>query len=137
MENISIEIIIAIISPSVALISGLIMWYFNEKSKRAFQTYLEKLKLYENLIISVEGFYQGSKSIEKIQNFNRKMALAWMYCSSEVIEKADTFLETTRVGSGATDEQRDEALDCLMGAIRKDMKLALPPIKFKTWIASK
>ncbi len=130
------EILVAIVSPFIALISGLILWFFNERGKRAYQTYLEKLKLYEGLIIAIESFYQGSNAIEKRQDFNNKLALAWMYCSKNVLEKADAFLETTRVGNTVSDEGRAEALDQFMKAIRKDMQLGLPTVKFKPWIST-
>lgn len=131
MENIAV-----IVSPFIALISGVVLWYFNEKGKRAFQIYVEKLRLYEDLIMSLDSFYQGSDAVEKRQDFNNKMRLAWMYCSKEVIEKGDDFLETTRTGSKASYEERNDALDALMRAIRSDMKLKLPLVKFKTWISN-
>ena len=130
------EILTIIISPFIALISGLILWLLNEHSKRQHQVYLEKLKLYEELIISLEGFYLGATDKNKIQSFNRSMAIAWMYCSKEVLEKGDAFLEKTRLNNDFSDEQRDHALDAFIKSIRQDMKLENPNVNFKLWIGS-
>ncbi len=131
MENIAV-----VVSPFIALISGIVLWYFNERGKRAFQIYVEKLRLYEELIDSLDSFYQGAGAVDKRQNFNNKMRLAWMYCSRDVIERGDDFLETTRVGNQASDDEKNQAVDALMRAIRKDMRLDLPLVQFKTWISN-
>ncbi|MCI5050465.1 MAG: hypothetical protein MRY32_09105 [Rickettsiales bacterium] len=126
----------AIISPFIALVSGLVLWFLNEIGKRKTAIYLEKLKLYESLMGSVHSFYEGSNSKEARQSFNDNIRIAWIYASKEVIENADAFLETTRTGNTSSYEDREDALDALARAIRSDMKLPLPKAKFKTWISN-
>ncbi|MFN3826205.1 MAG: hypothetical protein ACK4NR_01120 [Micavibrio sp.] len=130
------DIILAIISPSIALISGCLLWYFNENGKRDYQKYTAKLKLYEDLVLSIDTFTEGLDDIARRQKFNNNLSLAWMYCSSDVIEKFDIFLETTRVGNVSDEDNRREAMDKLMKAIRADMGLSPPSVKFKIWIAT-
>ena len=130
-----------IISPFVALISAVILWFLNERSKRRNAIYLEKLKLYEGLMKSVHSFYDrdGDKEKDTVkeirQTFNNNICVAWIYASKEVIEKADAFLETTRTGNSFSSDDRSDALDLLVKAIRNDMKLSQPEVKFKTWIS--
>lgn len=127
--------IILIIGPCLALITAVITFYLNEKAKRKHVLYLEKLKLYQQLMLSVSGFYKGKEMKDLRQAFHDNIGVAWVYASENVIEAADELVETTRVGKKEDDSKRSDALHKFAAAIREDMKLRSPKVKFKSWIS--
>ncbi len=129
------ETLAAIISPSVALITAVILWVLNEWGKRKSTLYTERMKLYEQLLRSIHGYYSGDDKKEKRQGFNDAFCAAWMFASKEVIEKADIFMETVCVGNPCSKEEREKAQNELVLAIRTDMKLSKPNVQFKAWIS--
>jgi len=128
------ESLAAIISPFVALISGLVLWFFNEKGKRKTIIYTEKVRLYEKLLSSIGAIYEEGIDNPKLkQEFDNNYRVAWLYASKEVIEKLSEFLDTVRVNSTSSHEDADHSLDLLVKAIRKDFRLPLPTRKFMVW----
>jgi len=129
MEN-----FIAIISPSIALISGLVLWFLNEKGKRRHAIYSEKIDLYEKILSTIGAIYEEGIDNPKLkQEFDRNFRVAWLYASKEVIEKLCSFLDTIRTDKNISQEEVSNALDLLVVAIRKDIKLSNPTRKFMVW----
>ena len=133
MSDISpcIALAATIITPSITLLGGVISWLLNERVKRKHHIYIKKLNLYESLIRSVKGFYVKSVSAESKQAFLDDLAVANIYASSEVIDKAYEFLDKVKVGVSYSDEKKEESLNRFICAIRKDMELKLPKTPFK------
>lgn len=125
---------IAVISaPLFALVSAVILWFLNERGKRQHALHIEKMKLYEKLLRSIEGFYVGSPNPIGKQHFVNEISVAWMFSSDEVIDKAYRFLETVKAGNLHSDQEKETALADFIKSIRKDMGLKIPVNSFKPW----
>jgi Pyruvate/2-oxoacid:ferredoxin oxidoreductase delta subunit len=126
----TLNILIPVIGGVLALISGFVTWYLNERSKRVYEEYKRKEEKYSELIRSLRGFYIESSSKELKTEFLNQLNLCWMYCPDEVIYKAYGFLYSH--------EKKEKAVGEFMLAIRKDMisrkplrKTNLKPEDFK------
>jgi len=123
------------------LISAIIVWFFNEKRKRAWEEYQRKEENYKELIKSLKGFYLSWNDGEKKELKNKfidQLNLCWLYCPDEVIQKGYNFINTL-LENKATDQERENALGELVITIRKDLmkrtisrKTKLKASNFKT-----
>jgi hypothetical protein len=114
-------IIAAIISAAIAAWT----WKKNEESKRVFEDYKRKEKMYTGLINSLRGFYKqpetGSADPEKVGEFIKQLSLCWMYCPDDVIKNAYDFIDSVYAGRSKKSEEKEEAYGRVMLSIRKDL----------------
>jgi Pyruvate/2-oxoacid:ferredoxin oxidoreductase delta subunit len=134
----TLNILIPVIGGVLALISGFVTWYLNERSKRVYEEYKRKEEKYSELIRSLRGFYIESSSKELKTEFLNQLNLCWMYCPDEVIYKAYGFLFMVHTDQRHSHEKKEKAVGEFMLAIRKDMisrkplrKTNLKPEDFK------
>jgi len=105
----------------IPLAGGVIAWMVNEYRKRQSDEYLRKEERYRGLLLSLRGFYESAEDLSLKQAFANELALCWLYCSDDVIEKANAFIRTLKENSGATGEEKVRRLSALIGAVRKDL----------------
>jgi len=106
---------------SVPLLAAVVAWMFNERSKRAQEEYKRKEINYKALIASLRGFYVATQDTDVKRVFLDHLNECWLYCPDDVIEKANAFLETIKVGSNQSDGAKELACGELIAAIRRDM----------------
>jgi Pyruvate/2-oxoacid:ferredoxin oxidoreductase delta subunit len=106
---------------SLPLLAAVVAWIFNERSKRAQEEYNRKEVNYKALIASLRGFYAATHDTDVKRAFLDRLNECWLYCPDEVIKKANSFLETIKVGSNHPDNVKELACGELIAAIRRDM----------------
>jgi len=111
----------SVIGVIITFVSGFVIWYLNEQSKRIYEEYKRKEKRYSELIKSLKGFYISSFNKELREEFLNQLNLCWMYCPDEVIYKAYRFLSMVHTGKKYSDEEKEKAVGDFMLAIRKDL----------------
>lgn len=105
----------------VPLLSAVVAWFVNERSKRAWEEYTRKEQHYSALLHALRGFYQSSGSKEQRDEFLVQVNFCWLYCPDNVIRKAYTFLDSVRESSPTGPVEGQAALGELVVAIRRDM----------------
>ena len=104
------------------LLVGVVMWLLNQRTKWKWEQHVRKEYRYRGLLGSLTGFYVGSESADKTDEFIREWRLAWLYCPDNVIYLGNNFLNTMTVKEGeSTDEEKKTALRNLMLELRRDM----------------
>jgi len=98
-------------------------WTFSktEESKREYQEYIRKEQKYSELIENMRGFVDGYDNPIMKEQFIIKVNECWMYCSDDVIRKANIFLASVKEGASTTPEAATEAYAETIAAIRKDL----------------
>lgn len=112
----------------LTFLSGILLWFLNEKKKRIYEEYKRKEERYMVLLNSLEGFYVESCNVEKIGDFLRQLRLCWLYCPDDVIRKANSFLKTVISNHCTSDTEKEDAIGELVLAMRKDL-LRKKPVK--------
>ena len=105
----------------IPLLSAVVAWYANERSKRAWEEYVRKEQHYSALLRSLKGFYQASADKELREEFLLQLNLCWLYCPDEVIMKAYAFLDSVHEGSSSGARESEQTLGTFVSAIRQDM----------------
>jgi hypothetical protein len=105
----------------VPLAGGVVGYLLNEHRKRLAEEYVRKEERYRNLILSLRGFYAGAEDPLLKREFASQVSLCWLYCSDSVIKAVNAFVAQMKEGSGATDQQKLDALASLIGTIRRDL----------------
>lgn len=103
------------------LAGAVIGWLMNERRKRQAEEYLRKEERYRALLLSIRGFYAGGESPKLKQEFIDQLALSWLYCSDEVINRANAMVSTLKAESKADAQTKEAAFAALIGSIRKDL----------------
>ncbi len=117
------EQILSIILPIVIpFVSSVIIWFFNERSKRMHENYKRKEKRYLELIKSLKGFYVNSLDENLRGNFLDQLNQCWLYAPDDILKKAYEFLETVKTGEKKySEEEKEKVLGELILALRKDL----------------
>jgi len=104
------------------LFGAVVAWFFNEWRRRVWEQYQKEEANYRELLLCLKGFYTGANSTNELKGeFLNQLNLCWLYCPDEVILKGYGFLNTVRVGSSSTDEEREKAVGDLVASIRDDL----------------
>ena len=117
----SLESFASTISPFVALIIAVVIWWLNEKGKRDHIIYIKKLERYEVFLNNLKGFYDVPYDQEIQKKFVDNLPMAWLYAPPEVLDRANEFIE----------KQGQDTVNALLNAIRDDIKLKRPKKPFK------
>jgi hypothetical protein len=101
-------------------------WNKNEESKRIFEEYKRREKMYSGLINSLRGFYikpeTNTANFDEIEEFIKQLNLCWMYCPDDVITSAYSFIDSVHTEQGTTtDKAKEEAYGKVILSIRKDL----------------
>lgn len=109
----------------IPLVGAVVAWFANERRKRMWEEYKRKEDRYQELIMSLKGFYLSSwtpeESKEHKNHFIDQLNLCWMYCPDDVIKKAYAFIDTVHTGKKSTDQIKEKALGEFILSIRKDL----------------
>ena len=105
----------------IPLVTAIIAWYVNERSKRSWEEYVRKEQHYSALLRSVRGFYASSADRNLREEFLQQLDLCWLYCPDEVIIKGYAFLDAVHEDSASNPGERDAALGNFVAQIRRDM----------------
>jgi ABC-type multidrug transport system fused ATPase/permease subunit len=108
----------------VPVIVATVVWFLNERSKRAAEAYERKEQKYSALIEALQGFYESidlEQARQQKSAFLSELNKCWLYCPDSVILKVYAFLETVHTEAKFSDEVKEQALGVLMVAIRKDL----------------
>lgn len=127
----------------IPLIGAIVAWFANERRKRMWEEYKRREDRYQELILSLKGFYLSSWSQEESKkhknHFIDQLNLCWMYCPDDVIKKAYAFIDTVHTDKISTDETKEKTLGEFILSIRKDLisrkvlsDTTLKPEDFKT-----
>lgn len=98
-------------------LAAIVAWFFNERSKLAWEQYKRKEENYKELLRCLKGFYVSTQDRDLKAKFVDQVNLLWLYAPDHVIQAANTFLE--KVMSGAQDKEL--ACGALVEAARKDL----------------
>jgi hypothetical protein len=96
-------------------------WLLNEASKRSWEQYKRKEERYQQLLLTLRGYYPESGNLEKRQEFLDQVNLCWLYSPDNVILKANSFLNTVKTGTEANQSDRVKAAGELFVTIRNDL----------------
>jgi len=121
MEQETISVLIPVIGAVIVFVSGLVMWYLNERSKRIYEEYTRKEEKYSGLIRSLKGFYVTSFDKNLRNEFLNQLNLCWIYCPDEIIHKSYNFLLMVHTDQQHSDKEKEKAVGELIVAIRKDL----------------
>jgi hypothetical protein len=108
----------------VPLAGAILVWFFNERRKRAWEEYEKKEKNYQDLIKSLKGFYTTWPEAERknLKNqFIDQLNLCWLYSPDEVIQAGYRFLASVHSDQKRTDADKEAALGAFILEIRKDL----------------
>lgn len=105
----------------IPVVTAIVVWYANERSKRIWEQYARKEENYKQLVRSLRGFYVASLDPTLRNAFLEQVNLCWLYCPDEVIQKAYAFLSTVHTSQMVSDEKKELALGELVAAIRRDL----------------
>ena len=75
------------------MIIAVLGWIFNEKSKARERTKNIKEKIYEELVLAVQGFYSNNKNRELQDNFLKNMLRSYVHFSPQVISAVNKFAQ--------------------------------------------
>ena len=104
----------------VPAVGAVVAWITNEWRKREYELHLRKEEYYKFLLMNLSSFMvDGDVSIRA--EMLVQLQLCWIYCPDHVIRKSNDFLETFKVGSQSTQEEKNIAMQDFVIAIRKDM----------------
>jgi Pyruvate/2-oxoacid:ferredoxin oxidoreductase delta subunit len=91
----------------IPLVTAIIVWYANERSKRRWEQYVRKEENYKQLVRTLRGFYVTSLDSTLRNAFVEQVNLCWLYCPDEVIQKAYAFLSTVHTSELVSDEEKN------------------------------
>ena len=111
-------------------LSALVVWWLNERSKRAWEEYRRKEESYRELLRCLRGFYAATADRALKEAFLTQVNLLWIYAPDDVIEAAYAFLETVKTGSPHAGEKNGRFAK-LIETIRKDALSRRPVSKTK------
>jgi hypothetical protein len=103
------------------LAGGVVGWLLNERRKRQSEEYIRREERYRALLLSLRGFYAGAEDHKLKQEFTEQLSLSWLYCSDEVILRANALLQTLKAEVAATDDEKNSALAELIVEMRRDL----------------
>ena len=106
---------------SVPLISGIVLWLLNERSKRTVSIREKKQECYKAILGSLPGLLEGSRDHNKISDFVDNWNRLWIYAPDKVVRSAKKYIEL--MISNSEEEERSNALKELIIVIRKDSQL--------------
>lgn len=118
---------------SAPIISGVIAWIMNEKSKRNWENYKRKEERYIRLIENLDGFYAQSSDIH-VSKFVNELRLCWLYASDNVISAANNFIVTIHYQSECSDREKLDSIGKLALEIRKDLKNMKTKLSYKDFL---
>jgi hypothetical protein len=110
----------SIISAVGAVLVVAMGWLLNEYARRRSDDYRRREQRYRRLVLGIRGMYVDSRDVAKTEQAAEEVSLAWLYCPPAVVRKANTLMESVRVG--ATDATKDCAEAELLLAIRTDLR---------------
>jgi hypothetical protein len=105
----------------LSALGAIAAWYFNERSKRAWEEYTRKENNYKQLLFALKGFFVATQSKELRDEFLQQVNLCWLYCPDEVIQKAYTFMDSVHTESTSGTEVSEKAMGDFVAAVRADM----------------
>ena len=105
----------------VPLLSAVVAWYANERSKRSWEEYSRKEERYSALLRALPGFFTASGNKEQRDEFLQQVNQCWLYCPDQVIAKAYGFLQSVHEGAPTGEADKDVALGEFVAAIRQDL----------------
>jgi len=109
----------------ISVASAVLIWGFNEFSKRRAERHQRKEEQYRALLYSMRGFMESanrSKSLQDREEFLHKLDLCWLYCPPKVVRAGYDFLDNVKVGARSVPEQQRKSLGNLIMSIREDLK---------------
>ena len=110
--------------PILPVAGAVLIWFFNEFSKRRADHHQRKEDRYIALLNSLPGFMADADSGSSMQNreqFLRQMELCWLYCPSSVVRAGYDFLDLVSEGASPSDEERRMILGKFIMSIREDL----------------
>lgn len=103
------------------LFGAILAWIVNEWRKQYWELYKRKEESYKKLLKSVRGYYDGAVDNKLKAEFLHQLDLCWLYCPDDVINKGYQFLQLIQDDNKATDNQRINALNEFVLAVRNDI----------------
>lgn len=83
------------IAPALLIILPIVVgWMLTEWGKIREERRNKKTERFENLILSLKGFYENTESTDLKQEFINQFYLSWLYCSDDFIKKVNEFLKS-------------------------------------------
>jgi len=106
----------------IPILSLILAWYLNEKSKRIEEEYKRKEEHYINLLVSVRGFHENTSNNEQCLEFLKQVDLCWLYCPDIIIKKLYEFLDNFRKQKESFNQEKVlNSISELVFEIRKDL----------------
>jgi hypothetical protein len=106
-----------LIFPMIIAVLG---WIFNEKSKARERRKNIKEKIYEELVLAVQGFYSDNKNREIQDNFLKNMLRSYVHLSPQIISAVSSFAQANTYEDHIP---KVDAFNHLVMEIRKDLSL--------------
>ena len=102
-------------------LAAIVAWFFNERSKLAWEQFKRKEEHYKELLRCLKGFYASTQDKELKGQFLHQVNLLWLYAPDQVIQAAYDFLEKVKTGVSFPDNEKELACGALVEAVRKDL----------------
>jgi hypothetical protein len=83
-----------------------VAWFVNESGKRAWEEYQRKETNYRALLSASRGFFVNAQDTKRKADFLEQVELCWLYCSDEVIRRANEFLDSVKTGAHSPNPTR-------------------------------
>ena len=98
-------------------LAAVVAWFFNERSKLAWEQYKRKEENYKELLRCLRGFYSSTQDRDLKLQFVHQVNLLWLYAPDHVIEAAYGFLQKVQAGA----QDKELAFGALVAAARVDL----------------
>ena len=102
-------------------LAAIVAWFFNERSKLAWEQYKRKEENYKELLRCLKGFYVATQDRELKNQFLHQLNLLWLYAPDHVIRTAYGFLDKVKTGVAVPDQEKELACGAVVEAVRKDL----------------
>jgi len=102
-------------------LAPVVAWFFNERSKLAWEQYKCKEENYRKLLRCLKGFYKATQDRELKNQFLHQLNLLWLYAPDHVIRTAYSFLEKVKTGVRVSEQEGELACGALVEEVRKDL----------------
>ena len=97
--------------------------YGVEQQRLEWDQYIRKARTYEDILKSLDGFYEGVTNARRKKNeVIKAFRLCELHCPDEVIRAGNAFLATVAVGARSSEEQQQSTMKAFRLGLRRDLK---------------
>ena len=119
----SSAVLVALIGALCGVFLAVYELYKVEQQRLDWDQYIRKEKTYEEILKSLDGFYEGTTNAQRKKDVVIKaLRLCELHCPDEVVRAGNAFLRTVSVGATSSEEQQQRRIKEFRLGLRRDLK---------------